>query len=100
MNRITEKKSEKKVDLTKLKPGSYVLAEYEENLYPGKVLQTLSDSVLISAMQKAGHNTWKWPKPEDVIWYNHSKIIDSINEPILISKTGIFRIPELVKKDM
>ena len=83
--------------MLKLKEKSYVLVEYDGNIYPGTVLRILDDSALISAMQKSGYNVWKWPKNADIIWYRHSKIIRTIEEPKQISKRGLFMIPELTE---
>ncbi|CAB3227198.1 unnamed protein product [Arctia plantaginis] len=77
--------------------GSNVLVKYDGNVYPGKILRKLPESALVSAMQKAGHNIWKWPSKPDIIWCNNSEIIQAINEPVLISKRGLYRITELVE---
>lgn len=74
----------------------YFIFRYENDYYPGVVQEIEKEEVLVSAMTKSGFKNYKWPKPQDVCWYNFDKIIKKIKVPRCVSiKKGLYNVPEM-----
>jgi hypothetical protein len=86
---LSLKKVQKKV-------GEFVVFVYEDEFFPGKILEFNDDSVKISAFQKA-LKMWKWPQKEDIHTYAWEDVVGHIDEPKLVSKRGLYSVPELDK---
>lgn len=82
-----------------LKIGKFVLFLFEKKIYPGKIVDILQEKVKqykIKSLAASGLFQWKWPTPDDIIWYAEEEILQVIETPIP-SKRGFFRIPEIEK---
>jgi hypothetical protein len=75
-------------------PGDFVIVNYEEEYFPGTVIQIRDGEAYIKTMQMSGQN-WKWPEKEDVIWYKDEEICTFINPPSLLNIRGIYAVPEI-----
>lgn len=78
------------------KPGEYVIFSYEGQLYPGKITEVNDNGAVITAMEKS-LKSWRWPQKEDQLFYPWDDIIGAIDPPKLISKRGLFSVPQLDK---
>ncbi|XP_046393584.1 uncharacterized protein LOC124161317 [Ischnura elegans] len=74
--------------------GQFVAVTYDNELYPGKIINVNDDGATISSMTKS-KKSWKWPEKEDIIIYPWEDILGGINSPRQISKRGFFHVPEL-----
>lgn len=74
---------------------SYVVVKYDDNLYPGKVINTKKSGYEVSCMAKSGLN-WKWPQKPDILTYNKSDIVKLIGEPVKISGRGLYKVSEMI----
>lgn len=79
---------------TKKMVGEYVIFKYDEELYPGIIESVCEEGALISAMKKS-LKLWKWPKTKDELLYPWDDILGCIKPPKLLSKRGLFSVPEL-----
>ncbi|KAJ3666449.1 hypothetical protein Zmor_001891 [Zophobas morio] len=59
----------------------YVIVKYEENHYPGQVLNITEKQIRVNAMIKSGLNSWKWSNDPDVVWYEKEDVVTKNNEP-------------------
>ena len=62
----------------------YVIAEYERNHNPGKIIVVPdTDTVTVKCMAKVGRkgSVWKWPMKSDVGNYGHLEIVRKIDCP-------------------
>ena len=76
--------------------GDYVLVRYEDDLYPGRIIEIKNDEeVLISAMKKSAQN-WRWPAKPDEIFYSKDEIVRKINPPTQVGRREIFKVEELI----
>ncbi|KAK3933121.1 Jerky protein homolog-like [Frankliniella fusca] len=84
--------------------GSYVIVEYEEEYFPGQVVNADVDgSAEVKVMVMRGLNDWGWPEKVDQVWYDKDKIIEKINEPALKPSMSskahrlLYSVPEIIK---
>lgn len=75
--------------------GSHVIVKYEEELFPGLILDKKKEEVKVKVMAMSGISTWKWPKNDDILWYPNSDIVKSIKKPVLVNKRGIYKVTEM-----
>lgn len=75
-----------------LKVDDFVVVKYDGGQYPG-LIAALRESaeVEVSAMKRSSSN-WKWPLPNDEIWYDRKDVLRKIKEPIKLSSRGIFTV--------
>ena len=60
--------------------GLWVIVKYEGEEFPGEVTCIEDSDVEVNVMHKSA-NSWKWPRPEDKIFYSRNKIVRVINPP-------------------
>lgn len=80
-----------------LKEGDHVIVIYEDQHYPGKIKEVEENKAFVSVMVNSNFNSWKWPNKEDAIWYDHTDIVEKINEPSRSNNRGMYRVPEIIK---
>lgn len=75
------------------KEQDYVLVRYDDQFYPGQIIQILDTQFRVRCMEKSGTN-WKWPHSFDELWYLKDNIIKKISlESIVpVSNRGVFKI--------
>ena len=66
---------------------------YEDTLFPYKVLKKDDEGETITCVQISGQN-WKWPKVVDEHVYTPDEIVKRIGEPKSINSRGTFAVPE------
>lgn len=71
----------------------YVIFQYEEELFPGKITSVQNDGCIIRSMTRSGLN-WKCPKDTDEMLYMNEDIKQKINSPKRL-KRGILEVTEL-----
>jgi hypothetical protein len=82
------------LSLADVVPGTFVSFCYNGCVYPGEVLETVDeDNIRINAMEKAGPQTWKWPRQKDAIFYKLTDIQNVLTLPVLQSSRGHFSFP-------
>lgn len=78
--------------------GEYVIVRYDEEYYPGKILDSDSEKGLkVSVMIRSGISNFKWPNAEDVLWYKLYDVIEKIEIPTEQNSRGICSVPEMAK---
>ncbi|XP_018564888.1 laminin subunit alpha-1-like [Anoplophora glabripennis] len=64
--------------------GNFVLFLYENQVYPGQVIQIKlkenKKTFKIKSLEKSGLHQWKWPSSEDVLWYEPKDIIEQLEK--------------------
>ena len=65
---------------TNLTIGLWVIINYADDEYPGEVTSIEDSDIEVSAMHKSV-NAWKWPRPEDKIFYPATQIVRVIDPP-------------------
>jgi hypothetical protein len=80
-------------EYSSLKEGSFVVVEYEEELFPGVILKKKANGAEVKCMQRAG-KYWKWPTSSDIMFYWKKDIVMKILSVQKVGKAR-FSIPEL-----
>ena len=71
--------------------GKFVSFYYNGCVYSGEVLEKVDAyNIQINAMEKAGPQTWKWPRKKDAIFYKLTDIKSVLPLPVLQSSRGHF----------
>jgi ElaB/YqjD/DUF883 family membrane-anchored ribosome-binding protein len=78
------------VNIGQFNVGNYVIIRYEEEYFPGMVLEISSTEASVKVMGMSGPN-WKWPEKDDILSYPIQDIVQVIPEPELLNSRGIFR---------
>ena len=55
--------------------GEWVIVNYEGEEFPGEVTCIEDSDVEVNVMHRSA-NAWKWPRPEDKIFYSRDKIVN------------------------
>ena len=66
------------VDVAQASVGDWVLVEYDQALYPGKLLATTGQIFQVAALEKTRLG-WRYPILKDEIWY--PKIVKVLDQP-------------------
>ncbi|KAG5889094.1 hypothetical protein JTB14_002122 [Gonioctena quinquepunctata] len=63
------------------------------------IVELDGDDVRVKTMVRSGPTGWKWPTPDDVIWYSRSDLMEIIKQPnfAAVNKRGVFHVPEMQK---
>lgn len=77
--------------------GSYVIFLYEEEYFPGIIIDVKENEVQIKSMCFSGATYFKWPEKEDKLWYSRQDILENIKDPITINNRGVYSILEMQK---
>ena len=75
-----------------MKVGDWCLVQYDKSAYPGVIEDTLNGEVKVSVMVRCGPVRWKWPDPEDSLWYTREDVLRGIQSPTLVSSRGILNL--------
>ena len=67
--------------------GLWVIVKYADEEYPGEVIE--DSDIEVSVMHKRV-NAWKWPRPEDKIFYPATQIVRVIDPPTVAGNRGQF----------
>ena len=60
--------------------GQWVVVKYDGEKFPGEVTCIDNSDVEVSVMHRSA-NAWKWPRPEDKIFYSRNEIVHVIKPP-------------------
>lgn len=70
--------------------GQWCVINYDNDAYPGIILEVEEESVLVKCMCRNGINKFYWPSPrEDINWYADQQIICFIQEPQPVNKRSL-----------
>ena len=69
--------------------GLWVMVKYADEEYPGEMTSIEDSDIEVSVMHKSV-NAWKWPKPEDKIFYPTTQIVRVIDPPSIAGNQGQF----------
>lgn len=85
-------------NVTEITTNAYIVVRYDNSYFPGLVLDKRENveevEYQVKAMAKSGPN-WKWPKPDDILWYKEEDIIQNVSSPKLINKRGTYVVKEM-----
>lgn len=81
-------------DLANYEKGEFVIVRYEEEYFPGTILEKNTDSVKIKTMTMSANN-WKWPDRDDICDYLIEDVVCKIEVPTLLNSRGIYSVPEV-----
>lgn len=93
---LTEKdlRNKNKLSKTDININDYVIINYLNEYYPGKIVQIKNGKYLVNTMTRSGLNKWKWPTVKDEIFYEFEEILQKIEAPLEINKRGFFEIKD------
>jgi len=74
----------------------FVIIKYENEYFPGVVLEETDEGVKVKAMAMSG-NFWKWPQKDDILVYSVTDVILKIATPAQVTNRGAYRVPEIEK---
>jgi hypothetical protein len=75
--------------------GKYVAVLYEGVPYPGLVVDVDEESIQVKCMQKVGKNRYFWPAKDDIVWYEHEHIVQTIPEPLNVTRRHLQVDPKI-----
>ena len=92
-------KCERLAPHTNVTVGDFIICQYEEELFPGRITSIHPDGkgAHVMGMQKWAVG-WRWPKKRDEIDYLEEDIIDKTEYPAPVNNRGTYKVPELEKK--
>lgn len=61
--------------------GKWCVLKYDNDLYPGIILNKDETHVQVKCMHRVGNNRFFWPSKEDTLWYLFDDILQLIEEP-------------------
>jgi len=61
-------------------PRLWVVVRYDDE-FPGKITNTDGDNIEVNDVMTRSARAWKWPVPEDRLFYNKEDILHIINPP-------------------
>lgn len=73
----------------------WVVVKFQQQEYPGEITELREETeqktraIQVTVMHRSGNN-WKWPRPEDKIYYNRSEVVKKIAGPIVVGNRGQF----------
>ena len=82
------------VEALNLSIGQWVLVSYEGNEFPGEVTSMDDSDIEVNVMHRSA-NAWKWPRPEDKIFYSRDKVVRVINPPTVAGNRGQFMFNDI-----
>ena len=68
----------------------WVIVSYEGEEFPGEVTGMEDSDVEVNIMHRSAANWWKWPKPEDKIFYSRDEEVHLINPSTVAGNRGQF----------
>jgi hypothetical protein len=79
--------------------NTYVIVAYDNDYYPGIIINICQEDTVrfqVKVMEKSRLFGCKWPKKDDISWYQFDDINKIISKPE-INKRGQFIVPEMDK---
>ena len=64
--------------------GLWVVAKYDNDENPGEITSIDDDDIEVNVMARSAR-AWKWPTPEDRLFYDKKDILHIINPPNVAS---------------
>lgn len=85
----------------KIECKDYVVVKYDNSYFPGIILDTNQNEndeleFKVKVMVRSGLN-WKWPEPDDILWYSEEDVLEKIEEPKRVTKRGSYYFKEMKK---
>ncbi len=71
--------------------GKWCVLKYDNDLYPGIILNKDETHVQVKCMHRVGNNKFFWPSKEDILWYLFDDILQLIEEPQPVTSMLKFR---------
>lgn len=70
--------------------GQWCIVSYDEQPYPGIIIEVEEHSIKVKCMHKNGVNKFFWPSPrEDVNWYGDEQIVCLMPAPLPVNKRSV-----------
>ncbi len=70
--------------------GQWCVVQYDDEPYPGIILQVEENNVKVKCMHRNGVNKFFWPSPrDDINWYGDDQIMCLIPEPLALNKRSV-----------
>ena len=74
--------------------GVWVVVKYDDEEFPGEVTCIEDSDIEVNVMHRSA-NAWKWPRPEDKIFYSRDQIVRVINPPSVAGNRGQFMFEDI-----
>ncbi len=71
--------------------GDWYTVEYEGVLYPGEVISIGDQGDYQVSVMEPAWQKWKWPNPEDKIFYPKKKLVVKLDKPELVNRCGHYK---------
>lgn len=76
------------------KAGDFVVVNFENQLFPGKVTDVKDEGYMVSVMVRS-KIYWKWPARPDEILYSTNEVLYSIDPPRPVGRRGLFDVTNI-----
>lgn len=73
--------------------NDWILVKYDDNVYPGYATQVTDKEIEVTVMHRS-EGSFKWPYPEDKIFYKLDNVVKFIKPPIPTGNRGQFTFME------
>jgi len=74
--------------------GLWVVVKCDDDEFPGEITSIDGDDIEVNAMTRSA-KTWKWPTPEDKLFYNKKDVLRIITPPTVAGNRGQFRFTDI-----
>ncbi len=61
--------------------GKWCVIKYDNDLYPGIIMETDETHTLVKCMHRVGVNRFFWPPRDDFLWYLFDDVLEIIQAP-------------------
>ncbi len=61
--------------------GKWCVIKYDNDLYPGIIMETDETHALVKCMHRVGVNRFFWPPRDDFLWYLFDDVLEIIQAP-------------------
>ena len=77
--------------------GDWVVVNYDDKMYPGKVVD---GSLKVTVMKACFPTGWKWPDTIDEIFYKNEFVVKKINPPAPYNSRGVWQFPDSILRGL
>lgn len=75
--------------------GKWCILRYDDDLYPGIILNIQETHVQVKCMHRIGSNRFFWPRQDDIHWYLFDEVLELIPPPQNVTKRHVEVLKEV-----
>ncbi|KAL4009294.1 hypothetical protein ACER0C_003146 [Sarotherodon galilaeus] len=75
--------------------GKWCILRYDDDLYPGIILNIQTTQVQVKCMHRVGSNRFFWPHQDDILWYLFDDVLELIPPPQAVTRRHVEVLKEV-----